>query len=247
MNNLKYDGSGFGPIYFIGEKLNERDDFLIRSNCDRDNLDLLVFLDSRGVGGAYKGSIAERVIMHIQEGRRFLMICRPLELTTWATFFNFMTLNKLNPGRIVTNMGFVDFTPKKESILLDAIQQVEALMGNGVAESKFAEHYVSSSGESLPLFSMSYGSAYKRNVEEVIKNRSAVIMNSPLLAPDIRIKRERPKSFFSNLEISNNFNRSIDGAKVIDFQGFDEKQTCDGVHYTIDGNEQVFKALGKYL
>ena len=247
MNLVNFDCPEFGQINFVGEKLNDGNDFLIRSNCDRDSLDLLIFLDSRGVNRTFEASLAEKMIIHIQENRHYLLICRPLELTTWATLFNFLTLNKLNPKTIVTNMGFVDFTPKKELIVEDVISQVEVFMGKGVATSQFIENYASSSGEKIPIYSMSCSSAYKHNIETIIRKKSIFIINSPSLSPSIRIKRERPRSFFFNLEESNRFNRSIIGAHVFDFQAFDETHTYDGVHYTTLGNDLIFRGIRECL
>jgi hypothetical protein len=247
MTPIKYECPDFGPIHFMGEKLNEGADRFIRSNCDRETLDLLLFFDSRGVGGTYEGSLAERIIDHVQESQRYLLICRPLELTTWASLINFLILNKLSPPKIVTNMGFVDFTPKKQVILEDAIQQVEAFMGRGVAVSRVVEQYVSSGGEEIPLFAMSYGWDYKHRIEAVAQSHSLTIINSPPLSPEIRLQRERPRAFFANLDEANKFNRSISGARIIDFPVFDETQTYDGVHYTNLGNDLIFRKIKECL
>ena len=144
-------------------------------------------------------------------------------------------------------MGFVDFTPKKKSVLEDAVQQIEGVIGKNVAEPSFVEKYASSGGDEIPLYMMSYGGAYKDNIEQLIKASMTYVINSPLLVPGIRIRRERPPSFFAALQESNNFNKSLNAEKVIDFCRFDETLTYDAVHYTNLGNDLIFAEIEKYL
>lgn len=175
------------------------------------------------------------------------MVCRPLELTTWATLVNFMHFNKLAPQTLVTNMGFVDFTPKKQIILEDAIQQIEAVMGQDIATFDFAENYVLSNGESVPLYSMKYRDAYKEKIEEIVEKQRTFIINTPLVDADICIERERPNSFFSGVADTSEFNRSIKGACVVDFPKIDESFTYDAVHYTKLGSDLIFRIIKESL
>jgi hypothetical protein len=247
MSALEVDCTGFGRLLFPGGRGNENDDFLVRANDDSRAPDLLFFFDSRGVGGQFAGSLADRFLQYVGERRNYLLVCRPLELTTWATLLNFLSANTLEPRRIVTNMGFVDFTPKKQPILEDAVRQVEKLLGPGVARSHFVERYVASGGEDIPLYSMTYGDEYRRSIEAVAAARPLLVINSPLVNIDIRVPRHRPRSFFDALEQGNRFNRSIRGAVVIDPPRFDERHTYDAVHYTVAGNELIFEKMREHL
>jgi len=247
MNSIELYCPPFGKMIFSGDKLHRSGDRFVRSNCVRDDLELLLFFDSRGISGSFSDSIVDRVLKHVEGNRRYLLICRPLELTTWATLFNFLKLNGLGPKTIVTNVGFVDFTPKKQSVLDDAVGQVEVLMEKGTAQSRAAEHYISSNGEQIQLFSMTYANSYRRNIEAVLTKGSTVVVNSPPLTPGIRLSRERPSAFYMGLDESNRFNRSIGGVAVIDFPAFDETQTYDGVHYTPLGSELISHEITKRL
>lgn len=248
MESIEIDCPNFGPLILAGDRLHAGRDFDVRSNGGREELDYLIFLDSRGISGGFEGSLADKLIGHISRaGGNYLSLCRPLELTTWATLINFITLNKLSPGRIVTNMGFVDFTPKKKSILKDAIRQVEFFVGRGVAESYAIQPIASSTDDEIPLYAMAYGGAYRQCIESTVVRQPTVVINSPLVDPEIRIERSRPGAFFLALAESNAFNRSISRAQVVDLPDFDESLTYDAVHYTSSGNDVIFEMVKGYL
>lgn len=248
MGPIEINCPNFGQLEIVGDRLNDGNDFVVRSNGRPDALDYLLFLDSRGIGRGFEGSLADRLVSDIsQRGARYLLLCRPLELTTWATLINFITLNKINPSKIVTNMGFVDFTPKKQSILKNASQQVEFFIGKSVAESYAVQNFVSSRGEEIPLYKMSYGSAYRKSIEAVVARQPTVVINTPLVDPTISFERERPRAFFSALVDSNEFNRSIGSVQVVDLPDFDKTLTYDAVHYTSRGNEVIFDKVKDYL
>jgi hypothetical protein len=244
---IELDCPEFGQVCFIGSSLHAGHDRLICANCTRGALEVLIFLDSRGIGADFRGSLVDRILTRLNGSRGYLAICRPLELTTWATLFNFLAINALKPGQIITNMGFVDFTPKKQAILADAVQQVEARMGVGLARSQFVEEYATADGETLALYSMSYAAGYRQRIETMIADGSAIVLNTPPVSPDISVPRKRPRSFFSAVDKGNAFNRSISGATVIDLPVFDESYTYDAVHYTNRGNELIFGRLVEYL
>lgn len=249
MRPIEFACPSIGQLRVIGERLHDGHDFAVRSNADNAAIDYLLFLDSRGISSEFEQSLADKLITRIsQSGKTYLLVCRPLELTIWATLIGFLGLNKLNPAKIITNMGFVDFTPKKQSILQDAVQQVESVVGRGTANFYYVENYALAGGrESIPLYAMHYGETYRHAIETIAKQHDMVILNSPLIAPGIAIERKRPLSFFSAQAESNAFNRSIRGAQVVDLPDFDETLTYDAVHFTHRGNELVFDRLKDYL
>ena len=245
MKILTSECPGFGPLRFVGNGLNPGYDFVMRSNCRLDTVDLLIFLDSRGISRSFENSLAHKIISTTK--RRFLCICRPLELTTWATLYNFLSVNPIKPQQLITNLGFVDFTPKKASIFEDARQQVEAGMGPDIASSAFVENYVSSSGEIIDLFSMTYTDRYRDNVNIALQNIRTYILNTPPLTPDIKLERFRPRTFFEMIATTNEFNRKVQAELVIDFEPWDETLTYDGVHFTAAGNSHIFRRIAEYV
>lgn len=248
MGPIEFTCPNIGRLEVIGARLHDGHDFVVRSNAKQGVFDYLIFLDSRGISRKFDGSLADKLITQLaQWGRTYLLVCRPLELTTWATLINFIAINNLSPAKIVTNMGFVDFTPKKLSILQDAVQQVEFLVGRGVAESYFVQNFVSSTSEEIPLYAMSYGDAYRNAIEAIVKRQSTVIINTPLIDAGMRLDRARPFAFFPALADANKFNRSINCAEVIDLPDFDETLSYDAVHYTGHGNELIFEKVKNHL
>ena len=151
MQPINFACPTLGPLMVIGERLHHGHDFVVRSNAKNGVIDYLIFLDSRGISREFEHSLADKLISRIAElGKTYVLVCRPLELTIWATLIGFLNINQLNPAKIITNMGFVDFTPKKQSILLDAVDQVESVVGKGVADILFVEDYVAGGGGRSP-------------------------------------------------------------------------------------------------
>ena len=248
MGPIDFNCPNFGRIYVVGDRLHNGHDFAVRSNTRSKVFDYLIFLDSRGISSKFEGSIADKLTSTISQMQgTYLLICRPLELTIWASLSGFLENNRLKPRKIITNMGFVDFTPKKISILQDVVLQVENVVGKGVAQSVFVENFNSSSGESIALYSSRYNNHYKAAVEKISQARPLVIINTPRTDPSIAILRKRPQSFFYAQLISNEFNRSISDAVVVDLPDFDESLTYDAVHYTQQGNEVIFSIIQEYL
>jgi hypothetical protein len=248
MQPIEFACPGLGPLRVMGERLHDGHDFVVRSNAENSAIDYLLFLDSRGISREFEHSLADKMITRIsQMGKTYLCVCRPLELTIWATLIGFLALNKLNPAKIIVNMGFVDFTPKKQAILQDAVRQAESVVAQGVAANCFVEDYVSAGGGVIPLYAMRYDEIYRRAIEAIAERHDMVILNTPLTDPGIAIERKRPVSFFPAQAESNAFNRSIRGAQVIDLPDFDETLTYDAVHFTRRGNELIFDRLKDYL
>lgn len=248
MDAFSLECPGYQPLRFVGERPHEGHDRLLTSNAHGHEVDLLCFLDSRGVSGEFSSSLARQLIGHAEARQQhYVMICRPLELTTWATLVNFLAANPIRPRQIVTNMGFVDFTPKKPDILVDAMRQVEARIGRDVATATFVEESTRLNGEVLKLYSMQYSDAYAHTIERLLAAHPTVIINSPPVSPDCVFPRPRPASFFRALRESNEFNRALRGATIVDLPEFDTTLTYDGVHYTEHGNRLIYERVKEYL
>lgn len=147
MGPIEFACPNLGQLKVIGDRLHDGHDFVVQSTAQNEIFDYLIFLDSRGISREFKNSLADKLITRITSiGKSYLLVCRPIELTIWASLVGFLTINRLNPAKIITNMGFVDFTPKKQSILQDAVRQVESAVGKGLATACFVEDYVLSGG-----------------------------------------------------------------------------------------------------
>lgn len=233
-------------LKFLGEKFYSGADYFIRANSNDNNIDYLIFLDSRGISKGFNESLVKSILECLEE-KKYIAICRPLNLTTWATLYNFLSVNSICPNTIITNMGFVDFTPKKKSLLDEAIAQVEFRLGSKVTQVVFQENYRLNSGLTEKLHSIVYSRKYLQCVQEIADRSHLIVLNTPGVKSDISIPRDRPAAFFSGIELSNQFNRQITDANVLDFGGFDIEQTYDGVHYTVAGNKIIMDKLKGYL
>ena len=172
---------------------------------------------------------------------------RLVELTTWATLINFLTINQISARVMVTNMGFVDFTPKKRATLECAMEQVRSMVGSDQVTMSFPEKRPATDGTLMDLYRIDYGDRYRQIIDCFSCRQRTVILNSPGIGPAASFERRRPMSFFSALTEGNQFNRQIAGAQVIDFEPFDETLTYDAVHYTDRGNELMFSRLKEAL
>lgn len=235
-------------IYFYGSEINNRHDFFIRTNCRLSNIQKLIFLDSRGISKGFEGSLIERIINKIDNKINYLIVGRPIEITTWMTFYNFIRLNNISPEIIITNMGFVDFTPKKKTIIEESLNQASYFFCSRVSEYYTVEEYKSKDGSVVDLYMQNYEVDFSIALSKLLKNTKTIILNTPSLINDFKCERERPISFFKGIQISNDFNRNLNiNSNVLEFFDFSNSETYDGVHFTNKGNKIIFKELEQYL
>ncbi len=235
-------------LVFYGDELNKRHDFIVSSKYLGKKIDLLLFFDSRGVSKQYDNSLIHRIISHLPQKMSFLLISRPLEITTWMTLYNFIFLNGIVPKKIITNMGFVDFTPKKKETIEKSILQYNLFFPKIEAKIDFLEKYTDENNIHLDLYQQTYPKKFIDSLEKLLKNTNTIIVNTPLLKEGFFFSRKRPKSFLHSIKIGNNFNHTLKIKKtIIDFEEFDNKLTYDGVHYTNQGNEKLYTSIKNHL
>ena len=79
-------------LYFYDNSFNQNNDFLISTNTKNQNYHVLIFLDSRGFSlNSEKNLIA--FFKKKFKKKKYLIISRPLEMTTWCSLINFLKLN----------------------------------------------------------------------------------------------------------------------------------------------------------
>jgi hypothetical protein len=245
---LKYYINSEEILLFYGNELNFKHDFRISNNGFIKDVDTLIFFDSRGVSRQFDNSLVDQVIRNLPEGCIYLLVSRPLEITTWMTLYNFIRLNEIKPKRIITNMGFVDFTPKKMSIIEKSVCQYDLFFDKRDAEIKFLEKYMTQNEGELSLYQQMYPEKFNSSLMDLLSSCNSIILNTPLLVSDYIFERSRPTSFFEAVKKSNQFNCLLQMPKiVIDFKEFDNAETYDGVHYTEKGNKLIFSYIQKYL
>ncbi|MCG9900343.1 MAG: hypothetical protein MH132_10110 [Hydrotalea sp.] len=235
-------------LLFYGNQLNERHDFRIACNGSVREVDTLLFFDSRGISKQFDNSLVDQIIKNLPSSHTFLLVSRPLEITTWMTLYNFILINKIIPKRIITNMGFVDFTPKKMSIIEKSTCQYDLFFSKDEASVIFLEKYLTKSDGVIGLFQQAYPQKFYFALHNLLNSFNTLILNTPLLVPDFLFERDRPSSFFDSLLLTNNFNHSLKiNGKVVDFNAFDNSKSYDGVHYTDKGNTHILECIKRYL
>jgi len=237
----------FGP----GEVSYEKCIFKIGSN--KDFYDFLIFFDSRG----YKkdnedySELTTLLIDYIKsKNASALIINRPKNLTVFPTLINFLSLNNIEFKYLLTNLGFVDCTPKKIEFIEDIEKQIYPFYKSTLSKIKL-EKYLLLSGNHATLYSIEYSSRLiKYIVERIIKSfSSSFFVNTPEISTSHIFKRKRPSSFYKRLSSSNvlvnNICRQSNGI-LIDIHKI-ENPTFDGVHYTQKGVFDIFNKIKSSL
>lgn len=110
---------------------------------------------------------------------------------------NFIYLNDISFNSLVTNLGFVDTTPKKQIFNDDIISQVpNGLDENQLNKSKLCDYQLND-GKTESLYSLDYS-----NLLEQLSNIIASYFQKVYLIevvefnPSINIERARPAEFF---------------------------------------------------
>ena len=166
---------------------------------------------------------------------------------------NFIYLNDISFNSLVTNLGFVDTTPKKQIFNDDIISQVpNGLDENQLNKSKLCDYQLND-GKTESLYSLDYS-----NLLEQLSNIIASYFQKVYLIevvefnPSINIERARPAEFFSQLKQANalingiaEISKKLEIIRMNSWQSIPpEIISYDAVHFTPQGHEYV---LGKLI
>ena len=234
-------------LYFYNESFNKNNDFMISTNTNNKNYHVLIFLDSRGFSLKSKKNLITFFKKKFKK-KKYLIISRPLEMTTWASLINFLKLNqKITYKYLITNMGFNDFTPKKKKLALNVLKQANLLLDKK-AKIEYLEKYIDKKNIKINLYNVNYSKNLVNNLNHQLPNEKLILINTPSLEKKITFTtRARPNSFFKMNTTTIKFNKKIKTLSTINFLNFGNKDTYDGVHYTNFGYTKIFKAINKLI
>jgi len=212
----------------------------------------LVFFDSRGATVDQDG--AQTTIRLLKDyfksiNASYLIISKPLYLTVIPTLLSFCESATFTFENIITNVGFVDTTPKKQDTLLDLRSQLD--YANIDYLYQYLCNYVLSNGSNEKLGTLSITRDGILNISKrlsKIKSRLFFI-NSPEIIDNTSFERKRPKCFFPQIINSNELvNRVFFGANgcLIDISSAGIA-TYDGVHYTEREHHICFSAILSHI
>jgi len=240
MQNLKIN-TGFEEIILLGNNVYNGHDFFINANALLKDVEVLFFFDSRGISKNWETSLIKMLLEYFHTSK-YLAVVRPLELTTWATLYNFLHQNRIDPDLIITNVGIVDCTPKKYLHCQSMVEQIIFSSEGLTTTIQPLEEYKMSNGEMEMLFTLNYSELYKLQLKNFFSTVPLFAIKTPLVDPNITIDRKRPLSFFTQLHKTNELIDLI-VCKSIDLGFFDNQLTYDAVHWTQEGNKFVFDKI----
>lgn len=243
--------------YGIGENSTSKENKTFYNLNNINEIGYLIYLDSRGLTineKNYHNSYMYKLIKELEnDNTSYIAISRPKNLITFATLLNFLSLNpNLSFKNLITNVGFVDFTPKKNIFIKDMILQAKVLWSENFKVEELSS-YKMTNGEDK-LYSLKYSLEYVEFISTYISNyqfEKCIFINTPTISQDIQIERERPIEFFEKIIETNNLIEQIiiksKNSQIIDFsKKFSNNQenfTYDAVHYTIDGHKIIAEEL----
>jgi len=255
----------FGP-----GKCNDYSDFKIKSSSQRPlkHYDVLIFTDSKGSvdtfvddsKGYSKDLINEdfwtdKICEQLEtQGLSFLFISRPKILTIFFTLINFLMNNNISYNYLITNLGFVDFTPKKEENMQDILLQSPYTKSE--LSYKKLSPYKLRSGIVDYLYTFNYGKIANNLAKDISKHFTySLLIGCMEFSQSICIPRERPIDFFNQLKKTNEFLFEISNlsSRIHYFQpikypyDYLVKLSEDAVHFTQDGHNYLFKLLKPYV
>jgi len=252
--------------------VNEYSDFLLKSSHKdvQKYYDVLVFTDSKGSVANFVDHSTEYVtdlednslwtdelIKQLEkQNLSFILVSRPKILTIFFTLINFLKNNDITFNYLITNIGFVDLTPKKMENMEDIVLQTPSeKYQKGLSYRKLSP-YKLSSGEKQHLYTFNYGDIETDIVKELESRFSYSLLIGCLeFSENIKIPRERPIDFFRQLNNTNRFlfdiaNKSY---KVHYLQplkypyGNLPALSLDAVHQSDIGHVVMFKLLKPYI
>lgn len=218
------------------------------------DVDFLLFFDSRG--SRIQGEIDDSESIYSKwksyldaHNFSYVMTSRPFGSTTFFSLINFVKASGINYKSLITNVGFVDLTPKKKDVIDDIILQAKSAIPKIDAELIELEEITLSSGSIEMLYSLrweTYVTMIAHFIETTFEN--SLFIETPVFGSEIQFERKRPESFFSQLHESQSFIRNIakniSHSKVVALPEFEAKQFMDdGVHYIKDGHRYIWNCI----
>lgn len=239
-------------------KENINEDFRIISNLPDlcKNYDWLIFTDSKGSSINNDIDTWTDSIINFWDlnHNSYLFICRPKEMTILFTLVNFLNNNKIQFKKLLTNVGFVDTTPKKHEFIKDIFAQ-NPFYSKVLKKYKVCK-YLLNSGLKVMLYSVDYV-AVSYEISIVIDKcfEKIYFIETFEFSYEIKIERTRPIEFFKQLLEANKLIKLIcnysEKFKIINVNYDIPNNECilsfDAVHFTKEGNIKMFTDCMKQI
>lgn len=236
-------------FFFGAGKPQLNNEFRILSNKDKldKEYEYLIFTDSKGNGEENFYTWTDQLIDRLKINRiSFLLITRPKVMTIFFSLVNFLNHNDIKFKCLITNIGFVDTTPKKKEFINDIFDQNP--FNNILKETPLCDYLLNSS-EISALYSVNYDSVISKIAKTLSEKFQKIhIISTFEFSKNIKIERKRPIEFYEQLKQSNNLSKKIssksENINYIDVNGYLVKEdendiSYDAVHFTQKGHDIV--------
>ena len=222
-----------------------------------DHYDVLIFTDSRGtsIGDSIGTEWTSQLLVFLDKyGVTYLFISRPKEITTFFTLINFIHNNEISFDKLISNLGFVDLTPKKESFIDDMLRQNP--FDNSIIHKRTICDYKLNTGEIVKLYGLNcsllateIAQVLQENFEEII------LLGTFEFNANIKIERKRPLEFYNQLKKTNQFIQEICSYDEcflyvdvnLNKSKLDNQLSYDAVHFTQQGHDVIALACLEHL
>lgn len=207
-------------------------------------IDYLIFFDSRGARSNQESeSLYDYIIKELQaQGKTFVALNRPVGSTTFFTLVNMHNNGMYRYKKLITNLSFVDFTPKKHEVIINVVEQAkEAFPQTKIKINQF-ENITLSNGEGVTLENIDMFK-YTKEVSSFLSStfERCFLINTPEIPETITFPRPRPRSFYQQILNANSFlnlvYKNSHNSTLIDISKLSPKEEIkyfieDGVHYS---------------
>lgn len=243
--------------YGVGENSTSKENKTFYKINNTKKIDYLLYLDSRGLTIDEDNFENTYMFQYIQKlkmnNKTFIAVSRPKNLVTFATLLNFLSLNtNFLFKRLITNVGFVDYTPKKEIFVQDMISQASHLYSENFDLEKLSVYKMSMNEDNL--YSLNYSKSHIEFIRKYLmlyKFEKIYLINTPIINHNIDISRKRPSEFFDKIRETNilidKITDNIDSFFKVDiseiFSYSPKSFSYDAVHYTLLGHNLIKEKL----
>jgi len=205
----------------------------------------LIFLDSRGLErdcSLDKTWLYKLCASFDEQQASYLVISRPKNITVFATLVNFINLNDIQFKHLLTNVGFVDSTPKKDIFISDIETQINNHF-NHKQERYIFPQYLNSEEELINLYSLIYSDNYISWIATFLNSSfiERYFITTPVIDSSLIFERQRPDCFYGQLKVANTIIKKVctqSSSTLLDVSAL-SLSTFDGVHFNGCAHEML--------
>jgi hypothetical protein len=240
----------------VGERTNSSDFSIFTNAFHKEELQRVAFFDSRGKKTLPDNSpdfIASLLAEYWEKKQeKYLILTRTHASTTFFTLLNFLNNLQIKTPYLLTNVGIVDFMPKKKIVIDDILLQARELFIDVDLKIVDLEEFQLASGSYETLIALELNPL----AEDIGKRLSIfcdtiIMIGTHEVPSSTSFSRARPPSFYSQIKETNKFLKLV--SKYILKKHFilnpcfvnkDIKETVfDGVHLTKEAHVSLFQKL----